>query len=212
MPDDPIRERHLVPPHPAVVTTRTAAQELARLLLRRGEAPIELGATALFETITGGLLTADISARPAHDLSDEERALLGALPPARFHRREGHLHCAAGIRVARITALVVTSRVPGPARTTLGIAPCGHLPAPQHEAKNPTPLGHALRGLGISREQLGAVVTRADSDDGEIAVLSNARLWCPSGWPLALVTEQVYAQFLDAYPPPWPLAAENPEP
>jgi hypothetical protein len=196
-----------------VVTTRTAAQELARLLLRSGEAPIEHGgAIALFETITGGPLTADISVQPAHDLSDEERVLLGALPPASFHRREGHLHCAAGIPVARITALVVTSRVPDPARTTLGIAPGGHLPAPQHEPKSHTPLGHALRGLGISREQLGAVVTRADSDDDcEIAVLSTARLWCPSGWPLALVTEQIYAQFLDAYPPPWPLAlSEDP--
>lgn len=196
-----------------MVTTRTAAQELARLLLRRSEAPIEHGgATVLFETITDGPLTADISVLPAHDLSDEERALLGALPPADCHRREGHLHCAAGIPVARVTALVVTSRVPDPARRTLGIAPSGHPPAPQHDAKSHAPLGHALRGLGISREQLGAVVTRADSDDCEIAVLSTTRLWCPSGWPLALVTEQIYAQFLDAYPPPWPLAAENPEP
>jgi hypothetical protein len=193
-----------------VVTTRTAAQELARLLLRRGEAPIEHGgAIALFETITGGPLTADISVQPAHDLSDEERVLLGALPPASFHRREGHLHYAAGIPVARITALVVTNRVPEPARTTLGIASCDHSPAPQHEAKSHTPLGHALRGLGISREQLGAVATRADSDDCHIAVLSTARLWCPSGWPLALVTEQVYTRFLDAYPLPWPLATEN---
>lgn len=46
----------------------------------------------------------------------------------------------------------------------------------------------------------------------EIAQLSSARLWRPSGWPLALVTEQVYAQFLDTYPPPWPLAGGKLEP
>jgi hypothetical protein len=192
-----------------VVTTRTAAQELARLLLRTGEAPIEHGgATALFETITGAPLTADISVRAATDLSDEERALLGALPTADFHRREGLLNCAAGTPVAHITALMVTSRIPEPARTSLGIAPCGHLPASVQEAKASTSLGYALRGLGISREQLGAVVTRANPDgtDAAIAVLSSARIWCPSGWPLALVTEQIHAQFLEAYPPPWLLA------
>jgi hypothetical protein len=70
-----------------------------------------------------------------------------------------------------------------------------------------TPLGQALRGLGISREQLTATVTIAhpDDSDSEIAVLSSARLWCPSGRPLTLVTEQVYTKFLNAYPPPWPL-------
>jgi hypothetical protein len=191
-----------------VVTTRTAAQELARLLLSTGEAPIEHGgATALLEAITGTALTADIAIRPATDLSDEECALLGTLQPAESCRREGFLHCPAGIPVARVTALVVTSRVPEPARSALGIAPCGHLPRLVHEAQSRTPLGQALRGLGVSREQLTATVTIAhpDAAEDEIAVLSSARLWRPSGWPLALVTEQIYAQFLNAYPPPWPL-------
>jgi hypothetical protein len=192
-----------------VVTTRDTAQELARLLLSSGEAPIDDGgATAIFEAITGGPLTADISVRPACDLSDEEQALLGTLLPADAHRRDGLLRCATGIPVARVTALVITSRVPEPARNALGIAPCGHLLNPQQEGTSHTPLGHALRGLGISREQLGAAVTPGHAGDGdsEIAVLSSARLWRPSGWPLALVTEQIYTQFLDAYPPPWPLA------
>jgi hypothetical protein len=195
-----------------MVTARTAAQELARLLLRTGEAPLEHGgATVLLEAITGTTLSADIAVRPASDLSDEERALLGTLSPADACRREGLLRSPAGILVARVTALVVTSRVPEPARPALGIAPCGHLTTPVQEARSRTPLGHALRGLGISREQLGATVTIADPGDAdsEIAVLSSARLWRPSGWPLALVTEQVYTQFLSAYPPPWPLPDPN---
>jgi hypothetical protein len=83
---------------------------------------------------------------------------------------------------------------------------------PNRISQWPLTLGDALRGLGISREQLDAVVTRAYSgDDCEVAVLSTARLWCPSGWPLAIVTEQVYTQFLDSFPPPWPLAlSEDP--
>jgi hypothetical protein len=191
-----------------MLAARTAAQEFARLLLRTAEAPIEDGgATALLEAITGGPLTADITIRPAHDLSDEERALLGTLQPADTCRREGLLLCPAGVPVARVTALVVTSRVPEPARDALGIAPCGHLAWPAREAQCRTPLGQALRGLGISREQLGATVTIAHPDDAdsEIAILSSARLWHPSGWPLALVTEQICTQFLNAYPPPWPV-------
>jgi hypothetical protein len=190
-----------------VVTTRTAAQELARLLLSTGEAPIEHGgATALLEAITGAPLTADITIRPATDISDEERALLGTPHPAEACRREGFLYCPAGTPVARVTALVVTNRVPEPARSALGIAPCGHLPGLAQEAQTHAPLGQAVRGLGVSREQLTATVTIAhpDAAEDEIAVLSSARLWLPSGWPLALVTEQIYAQFLNAYPPPWP--------
>lgn len=187
------------------MVTTTAAQELARLLLSIGEAPIDDGgATALFEAITGGRLTADITVRPAHDLNDEERALLGTLLPADAHRREGLLHSSTGNPIARVTALLVTSRVPEPARSALGVAPCGHLLVSSQEAKTRTSLGHALRGLGVSREQLGAAVLSGHPDDAdsEIAVLSSARLWLPSGWPLALVTEQIHTQFLEAYPVP----------
>jgi hypothetical protein len=102
----------------------------------------------------------------------------------------------------------VTSRVPEPARPALGITPNGY---GQHTPPNgqvPTPLGRALHGLGITREQLNAAATPGHLDEtgSEIAVRSTARLWTPSGWPLALVTERIYAQFLAAYPPPWPLA------
>jgi hypothetical protein len=56
----------------------------------------------------------------------------------------------------------------------------------------------ALRGLAVSREQLGATVLSGHADDADsgIAVLSSTRLWLSSGWPLTLVTEQICAKFL----------------
>ena len=195
-----------------MVTTRNTAQELARLLLGIGETPIDDGgATAVFEAITGGPLTADISVRPARDLSDEERALLGALHARRRPPPRG--------------APALRGRHPGRARhrpgdnqpgartrrQRAGIAPCGHC-QPQQEATVHTPLGHALRGLASAASNSAQPLPLDTAGDAgcEIAVLSSARLWRPSGWPLALVTEQIYAQFLDAYPPPWPLADADP--
>jgi hypothetical protein len=98
----------------------------------------------------------------------------------------------------------------------LGITPSGHV---QHTAQNGQshpPLGRALHGLGITREQFSAIATPYHIEEAgtEIAVVSTARLWTPSGWPLALVTERVHAQFLAAHPPPWPIpetSAEQPE-
>jgi hypothetical protein len=185
----------------------SAAQELADLLLRAGEIPIEHGATALFESIAGGIpVNADISQAPVGQLTDEERILLGTPEPADVLHREGLLRCATGRSVASITALVVTSRIPEPARQALGITPAGHTP---RRAQARAPLGRALHGLGITREQLAAAATPGHLDEAgsEIAVISFARLWIPSGWPLALVTERVRAQFLAAYLPPWPLPA-----
>ena len=102
--------------------------------------------------------------------------------------------------MASVTALVVVSHIPGPARTALH----GHL-------HRPTPPGRVLYGLGITREHFSATATPGHLDESstEIAVISTGRLWTPSGWPLALVTERVHAQFLAAYPPPWPLAARS---
>jgi hypothetical protein len=102
----------------------------------------------------------------------------------------------------------VTHRVPEPAYPALGISPDGYLQdTPQNEHIH-TPLGRALYGLGVTREQLSATATpyQLNEAGSEIAVVSVARLWTPSGWPLALVMERVHAQFLAAYPPPWPLA------
>ena len=184
----------------------SAAQELADLLLCTRQAPIESGATALFESITGdSLVSADISVQPAGQLTDEERALLAAPVLADVHRREGLVRCATGLPIANITALVVTHRVPEPARSALGITPDGHFQHTPHNGQAHTPLGRALRGLGVRREQLGATASRYHLTEAssEIAVFSIARLWTPSGWPLALVTERIHTQFLTAYPPPW---------
>jgi hypothetical protein len=98
------------------------------------------------------------TAAPATATATRNR-LPGTLLPADAHRRDGLLRCATGIPIARVTALMVTSRVPEPARSALGITPCGHLLSPQQDVTSRTPLGHALRGLGISREQLGAAAT-----------------------------------------------------
>jgi hypothetical protein len=154
-------------------------------------------------------VSAYITIRCADQLTDEERALLGTPVAADLHRRDGVLRCATGLSIASVTALVVTSRVPQPARLELGIAAAGPVDhAAPHLGEVCTPLGRALHGLGITREQLTTAATPGylDEEGTEVAVLSVARLWTPSGWPLALVTERVHAQFLSAYPPPWPLA------
>ncbi len=182
----------------------SAAQQLADLLQRTNEAPIERGAMALLESIAGGNpISADVSIADVRQLTDEERVLLGTPSVADVHRREGMLRSAAGFPIAGITALMVTSRVPEPARLALGITLDGRIErTPQKEQAS-----RALHGLGITREQLSATTVSGhlDNADPEIAVRSTARLWTPSGWPLALVIERVYAQFLAAYPPPWPL-------
>lgn len=183
------------------------AAELALLLLRTPRTPIEQGgATAIFEAIAGSgqEVTADISARPARELTHSERALLSVVFLADVHRREGILRCSPGVPAARVSVLVVTSRVPAPARPALGITAAGELTGCPGEM----PLGHALRGLGVYREQLSVRVTPGllDEAGNEIALRSTARLRTASGWPLALVTEDVHERFLHAYPPPWPRA------
>jgi hypothetical protein len=183
------------------------AAELALLLLRTSMTPVEHGgATAIFEAIAGSgqEVTAGVSARPARELTGSERALLSVVFLADVHRREGVLRCSAGIPAAYVSVLVVTSRVPARARPALGITAAGELAGCPGEM----PLGRALRGLGVCREQLSVRATpgRLDEAGNEIALQSAARLWTASGWPLALVTEDVRAGFLRAYPPPWPLA------
>jgi hypothetical protein len=188
--------------------------ELALLLLRIPRTPIEDGgATAIFEAIAGigQKVTADISARPVCELTHSERALLSVVFLADVHRREGILQCSAGIPVAHVSVLVVTSRVPAPARPALGITAAGQrcgCPGERCGCPGEMPLGHALRGLGVYREQLSVRVTPGlvDEAGNEIALRSTARLRTASGWPLALVTEDVHERFLLAYPPPWPLA------
>jgi hypothetical protein len=181
----------------------TGAEELARLLLRVGDAPIEHGATTLFARIAGQV-AADIYTRPAPELSDEANDMLGSPRHDDVHLREGLLRCAAGVPIAHVCVLVVTSRVPVPARPALGITLSGRLRPGQ--SADGIPLGRALAGMGVRREQLSVTVERdcLDETGNELAVRSQARLRLPADWPLALVTELVYASFLAAYPPPWP--------
>jgi hypothetical protein len=178
-------------------------EELARLLGSASEAPIEsAGATAIFESICGGPLTAEITVQPAGEVTDEEVALLAVPEEERLHLRFGVLRCAEGIPAAEVTALVVTRRVPDPARAAMGITSSGRL-MPGHGRMS---LGRALRGLGVRREQLCVKFTPGCQDAwGQAQPLySRARLRNGTGHPLALVTERVYACLLERFPPPWP--------
>lgn len=190
----------------AKLAADAGAAELARLLARTGETPIECdGAMAVFEAIAGsGPLIASMSVHPRRCVLPRERELLRAGERDEIHQRDGVLRCAAGVPVAEVIALVVTCRVPAPARPALSITPSGRL-IPGHSR---TPLGNALRGLGVRIEQLGVARTpgRADEAGAGQVLASTALLRTASGLPLALVTERVYARFLAAYPPPWPLA------
>jgi hypothetical protein len=190
-----------------------AARELARLLGAGACCPVERGgATALLAAIAGQrALAADVAVRQARDATQEERDLLAWPRLSDLHRREGLLRTSSGLPVALVTALVVTSRVPPPARPALGVTPAGLLAcgAPPRQARSQAPLGRAVSGCAVSREQLAVAVTPGCLDEAgdEVALRSCARLWLPSGWPLAVVTERVYAGFLDAFPLPWKQAS-----
>ncbi len=182
-------------------------RELIGFLVGTPDAPIESGdMTALFEAVCGSPVTAEISVRAARDVNDRELAILRAGGADRVHTCDGVLRAAVGIPVAEVTALIVTPRVPGPAREALGITRAGGLlPGPCRQ-----PIGRALRGLGVRREQLGVRLTpgRHDALGQAQSLCSVARLWTGSGCPLALVTEYAYAPFLDQFPPPWPWPRE----
>jgi hypothetical protein len=170
---------------------------LARLLSHRSGAAVENGgATALFEMLAGGPVTADVTLRRARPLTRPERRLLRAFAGTSGHERLGTLRTQAGIAVAEISAVILPGRLPPTARTALGIALSGDpLPAPPGE-----PLGRALRGLGVTREPLRVRLTPGarDAAGAEQVICSAARLWL--GAPVALVTERVYFSFLDALP------------
>jgi hypothetical protein len=177
-------------------------EELARLLCAAGDEPIESGATALFEAIAGGRLTASVLTRPASRAAAREKKLLRVRDGEAMHVRAGVLLRAGGVPVAQVTTLVVNARIPGCARASLGVTASGTLmPVPGR-----TPLGRALRGLGVRRDQRDAVVTPGCTDafGARLAVRSTALLRTADGTPLAWVVERIYAGFLEAFPPPWP--------
>jgi len=177
-------------------------EALARLLRAGGDEPIESGATALFEAIAGGRLTASVLTCPAIRVAAREKRLLRVRDGEAMHVRTGVLACPGGVPVAQVTTLVVNDRIPDSARASLGITASGTLmPAP-----GGTPLGRALRGLGVTRGQHDAVLTPGctDASGARLAVRSTAMLRTANGMPLAWVIERVFAGFLEAFPPPWP--------
>jgi hypothetical protein len=177
-------------------------EELARLLGTVGEQPIESGATALFEAVAGRRLTASVLTRPASRVAAKEKKLLRVRDSEAMHVRAGVLLCPGGVPVAQVTTLVVNARIPEFARASLGVTSAGTLmPVP-----GTTPLGRALRGLGVRREQRDAVITPGCTDvyGARLAVRSTALLRTVDGIPLAWVIERIFARFLEAFPPPWP--------
>jgi hypothetical protein len=183
----------------------TAAQELAALLAAQDSTPIELGgATALFEAISGGKVTAEVRGGGRRQLTDDERRRLRPGSSDTACSRHGVLRTAGGVPVAEITAVILPRRVPGPARPDLGITASG---TPLEGARS-IPLGRALRGRGVTREQIEARLTPGaqDASGARLALYSAALLRIAV--PLALVTERVYEEFLEAFPPPWPVPAE----
>ena len=182
-----------------------AAEELTALLAAQESTPIELGgATALFEAISGGKVTAEIRSSGRCQLTDDERRRLRPGASDTAFTRHGTLRTAGGVPVAEVTAVILPRRVPGPARPDLGITKSG---TPLDGARS-IPLGRALRGRGVAREQIEARLTPGARDAaGAPQALYSAAL-LRIAVPLALVTERVYEEFLDEFPPPWPIPVE----
>jgi hypothetical protein len=166
-----------------------------RLLAVPQGVPVEeSGATALFAAISGHDVYAVMGLRGPRNLSQREQRLLQSTGRATGHERSGALY-AGDVPVAATTAVLLPDRVPPAVRATLGIGPDGEaLPGVAG-----VPLGRALTGLGVRRESLEVVPTSGARDAGgrELVIRSVARLWL--GLPIAIVTERVYGQFLDAF-------------
>lgn len=172
---------------------------MTRLLAAPAGQPVEdSGATAVFAAISGSEITAVMHSRTSRELTWRERDQLRAPGTTAGHERRGTLY-AGRVPAAAVTAVLLPHRIPAAARAALGIGPDGD-PVP---AARDVPLGRALRGYGVRREPLEAAVTPGEHDAGgdEIVIRSAARLWLSC--PIALVTERVYAEFLDAHPGPW---------
>lgn len=172
---------------------------IAWLLTAPRECPVEDGgATAAFAAISGTGITAVMHFRGCRELTQREQQLLLTLGAASGHERRGTLY-AGRIRAAATTAVLLPDRVPAAAREALGIGPGGiALPAPRG-----VPLSRALGGLGVRREPLEVVPTPGERDaaGNELVISSAARLWLD--WPIGIVTERIYREFLAAHPGPW---------
>ena len=171
---------------------------IARLLDAPRSRPVEDGgATAALAAISGTEITAVMASRGPHELTRREQQQLRVPGTVTGHERRGTLY-AGSVPAAATTAVLLPHRIPATILKTLGIGPAGDaMPA------GGVPLGRALGGLGVRREPLGAVPTPGERDafGNELVIYSAARLWL--GSPIAVVTERVYAAFLDACPGPW---------
>jgi hypothetical protein len=177
-----------------------AVAALARLLAAGRNTPIELGgATAVFEVIAGGPVAADVLSTGRHELTGDERELLRPGRRDIAASRCGMFRTANGVPVAEITAVLLPRRVPGPARLALGITPAGTVV----DGRCRVPLGRALRGFGVWRQQIAVTATPGYTNaDGQSLVLYSAALLQHSS-PIAVVTERVCLDFLEAFPLPW---------
>jgi hypothetical protein len=172
---------------------------IAWLLTAPRDCPVEDGgATAAFAAISGGGITAIMHWRGPRELTQREQQLLLTLGATTGHERRGTLY-AGSVPAAATTAVLLPHRIPAVARRALGIGLGGDaLPAARG-----VPLSRGLSGLGVRREPLEVVPTPGERDatGNEVVISSAARLWL--GWPIAVVTELVYREFLAAHPGPW---------
>jgi hypothetical protein len=177
-----------------------AVAALARLLAAGRDTPIELGgATAVFEAIARGPVTADVLSTSRHELTDGERELLRPGRRDIAARRRGMVRTGNGVRVAEITAVLLPRRIPGPARFALGITPAGTVV----DGRCHVPLGRALRGLGVWRQQIAVTVTPGYTNADGVSLVLHSEALLQHSSPVAVVTERVCLDFLEAFPLPW---------
>ena len=147
-------------------------------------------------------MSATVLACPAPRITPGNKKLLRARD-ARAHARP-HWHAALPRGRPGRAGHHPRSKRPHPPRRTgrLGITRSGALmPVP-----GSTPLGRALRGLGVRRERHDVEILTprcTDASGARLAIRSTALLRAADGEPLAWVTERVYARFLEEFPPPW---------
>jgi hypothetical protein len=169
---------------------------IERLLEAPQGMPIEQsGATAVFAAISGCAVDAVMQTRVPRALTRSEQHLLQPTGTTTGHERRGTLY-ADNVPAAATTAVLLPHRLPAAVRATLGIGPDGET-LPEVAG---VPLGRALTGLGARREPLEVVATPGAHDDAghELIICSTARLWLDQ--PIAIVTERVYRDFIDAFP------------
>jgi hypothetical protein len=168
---------------------------------RPGGAVEDCGATAVFSAIARTEITAVMRSRRACTLTGLQRELLRADGAAAGHERRGVLYAGPGIAVAATTAVLVPARIPARVRAMIGAGADGSV----RPAEADMPLGRALAGYRVRREQLEAFLAPGRDGGGggnQVVIASAARLWIGAA-PVALVTEHVLAGFLAAFPGPW---------